>query len=702
MIPVSTTYNNIIANGGHYEWRVLNGANTFDKTVIVTGSIINTLFSEVSVGNANASQLNLTLQNPNSIDAESPLQVQFRANTWDDSQTSEWYTKGWYYIDTFKSSPYSEVAQITAFDALIKANQPYQRSGEWLGVPTDVAVNKIANDIGVTMDVETTDIFSNNPYGITVLEVGDKGTTERELLEQIAAAYGGNFFIDENNCLQFYQLSKTQGSIGTAYVGDAVVKFDASEAVTIQRARLWVNDGSYYLIPGISLITHTGAEIIDHNGREITAHANDFNAEWDSIGGYCVDLFIPWGTYEIALNAFYSHLDGKSFIPYDANNAFVDPKYGLWDSIEIKDIRSKIVNQTLTMNALSPSSLSISHNEEMDSQFPFVTSTIRRLQYQVAQNTEAVEVTIPQRIIDATNLITGGNGGYVKWNYLPNGKPSELLFMDNPNIEHATYIMRLNRNGIGFSRNGGETYDNAWTIDGKLNADNIATGTINAIDITGSEITGSTIASTDAEGSIKIEDGSIDFYENASVEGTPFSQLEHVYNSSLDQHAIEWHTTGYTKFVNEAGGQWTANFLQFALGAGNLQLLIFPDSDGTHTRINSDFLNITGKIRGGNENITATAGTNVSFVSQKIVRNGSTVSGYIRFTTSATISAYGYICSGLPAFATPTVFTLYDQYNGLKTSPTIYADTGNTGLRVAAANLTAGTYNVYFSYLTSD
>jgi len=90
-------------------------------------------------------------------------------------------------------------------------------------------------------------------------------------------------------------------------------------------------------------------------------------------------------------------------------------------------------------------------------------------------------VSTMQSAIDAaTKLITGGFGGYVRWTYLSDGTPSELLFLDTPDIETAVNILRINKNGIGFSNDGGNTYRTAWTLDGHFVADYIDTGTLNA------------------------------------------------------------------------------------------------------------------------------------------------------------------------------------------------------------------------------
>ena len=86
-----------------------------------------------------------------------------------------------------------------------------------------------------------------------------------------------------------------------------------------------------------------------------------------------------------------------------------------------------------------------------------------------------------QAAIDhATELIGGGFGGYIKFNYLSDGTPSEMLVMDSPDESTAINIIKLNQNGLGFSTDGGTTYANAWTIDGNLNASFITTGILNA------------------------------------------------------------------------------------------------------------------------------------------------------------------------------------------------------------------------------
>ena len=111
------------------------------------------------------------------------------------------------------------------------------------------------------------------------------------------------------------------------------------------------------------------------------------------------------------------------------------------------------------------------------------TSLLQEIQEQVVgdvlENVPSMS-KIENAIQHATELIGGGFGGYIKFNYLPDGTPSEMLIMDSPSESTAVNIIRLNQNGLGFSTDGGSTYANAWTIDGNLNATFITTGVLDA------------------------------------------------------------------------------------------------------------------------------------------------------------------------------------------------------------------------------
>lgn len=92
---------------------------------------------------------------------------------------------------------------------------------------------------------------------------------------------------------------------------------------------------------------------------------------------------------------------------------------------------------------------------------------------------------LEKAIAHTTELIRGGLGGYVIMKPNADGLPEEILILDEESggdIEQAVHVIRINKNGIGFSNNGydPEEFDTAWTIDGSFNGQYIAAGTLSA------------------------------------------------------------------------------------------------------------------------------------------------------------------------------------------------------------------------------
>ena len=82
-------------------------------------------------------------------------------------------------------------------------------------------------------------------------------------------------------------------------------------------------------------------------------------------------------------------------------------------------------------------------------------------------------------IKNATDKITGQSGGYVVLNSDANGKPYELLILDEPDIDDAAKVWRWNLSGLGYSSTGySGAYEMAITADGKIVADFITSGTL--------------------------------------------------------------------------------------------------------------------------------------------------------------------------------------------------------------------------------
>ena len=92
------------------------------------------------------------------------------------------------------------------------------------------------------------------------------------------------------------------------------------------------------------------------------------------------------------------------------------------------------------------------------------------------------ETSMSQAIKQATELITGNLGGYVVLHDSNgDGKPDEILIMDDPDITQAVKVWRWNQAGLGYSSTGyAGPYRLAMTANGEIVADFITTGTLNA------------------------------------------------------------------------------------------------------------------------------------------------------------------------------------------------------------------------------
>lgn len=93
---------------------------------------------------------------------------------------------------------------------------------------------------------------------------------------------------------------------------------------------------------------------------------------------------------------------------------------------------------------------------------------------------------------------------------------NEILIMDSPNVESAKSVIRMNKNGIGFSRTGyAGPYVVGITIDGSINAECITTGALNA----GIIKTGR-LQSLNNKTWIDMNDGTFNFHDKISFDGT--------------------------------------------------------------------------------------------------------------------------------------------------------------------------------------
>ena len=96
----------------------------------------------------------------------------------------------------------------------------------------------------------------------------------------------------------------------------------------------------------------------------------------------------------------------------------------------------------------------------------------------VEKQKEETTTALEQAIINATQLITGNQGGYIVMS--PSEKPQEIFIMDTPDMTTARKVWRWNLSGLGYSSTGiNGPFALAMTMDGAVVADFITTGVLN-------------------------------------------------------------------------------------------------------------------------------------------------------------------------------------------------------------------------------
>ena len=372
MINVAALYNTILSNGGHFEWRIANDETIDVSTVIVQDNLVDgkvnpVLFKEASIGNVIASELNFSFYKTVALDTSKPLKLQFRVV--DDTQESAWYDKGLFWINEYNTSLYTDKAVVQAFDSLLKGQVTYLESGTWTTTTDWAILSQIALDLGVNIESNTQSLFSS-PVNITEApSIGVGGTSDLQMLSVIAAMKKGNFIIDENNELKLVPLfSELAVGADSVDIGDAVTDFDASDPEIITGVCLWANDNMYYRYPDVT------------------------DVAWEALGGRKINVTMPIMASASLAQEIYTALSGKTYYPYTAPQAWVDPKYQLGDGITIKNVSSVICNQTINLTALSSCSLSAEGQQQASSSYPIPSPIERKISENEIRTQASIQV----------------------------------------------------------------------------------------------------------------------------------------------------------------------------------------------------------------------------------------------------------------------------------------------------------------------
>lgn len=378
----------LILNGGYYTWSFTNGGNTYTSANIVSGTLTDGIYTEASFGNCISRQLNLRLWNV-TLDTTSPIVLTCTAVASGGSTTN--YAKGTYYIDTVSTSPYSEYTEVTAFDAMLKTEAVYMKSGTWTAKTDAVIVQEICDSIGVAFNSAIKSYFQNNPITIDQApSIGENGTTMRQMLSMIGCLRGGNWIVNSGlvPSMVFIPLFGNMTANGTTYptavttvVGDEVVTFDKSDAESI-----------------------VGIEFQQNGGQIFRAPSNLTDTQWDALDGLIIQCNLPCMASQDAVDAVWNTYGtlGIDYIPYTADTVYLAPNTALGSIVTIKNTNVYVSNRTITIDSLGACDLSANPTKQVTSHYPYVSPQVREARQKAEENYAAITVNTESIVAEAS------------------------------------------------------------------------------------------------------------------------------------------------------------------------------------------------------------------------------------------------------------------------------------------------------------
>ena len=206
MQNTSQLYQDILSDRNHwFEYRLdVNGAGTFGEDVVRSIQTKSEMFQDdPEIGKAVSAEVDVEMLTPS---VELPQMAEMRpfVRVCAEGRQSEWIPQGVFYIDTrprSKNPSAFSVLTIHGFDAMMKAEQPFQ-SNTITGDSTDTdMVDEIASILGVEVDSRTYDIMANG-YTVPLLT----GYSCREVLGFIGSMYVGSFVMTEEGKLRLVSI----------------------------------------------------------------------------------------------------------------------------------------------------------------------------------------------------------------------------------------------------------------------------------------------------------------------------------------------------------------------------------------------------------------------------------------------------------------------------------------------------------------
>lgn len=324
--------------------------------------------------------------------------------------------------------------------------------------------------------------------------------------------------------------------------------------------------------------------------------------------------------------------------------------FNLGDSVRVlskpHNLDSYFVISEYELDLVDPSNNTITLGKKLSKLSHTVNKNQNNTTLEIIKKTDALNRDIYNAIENATNLITGNNGGYLYIKKNEDGQPEELYILDTPAVEDAKNCIRLNKNGFGFSNTGyNGTFTNAWTIDGNLVADFITTGNLNAsliktgkitsavndkiyFDLTNGKLSGSVLTDPSSRSDL------IAKFESTTIDGIAYNGLLIYDSNNTDSSSDVSDVGGIIRYQDDVDNKNIGLYSK-----GKLSLSSFGVSgSGSSVELDSNSVHISRKIA-ENEGFVEDITTVFSATADELYVNyykASSQYSYLRFTNDST------------------------------------------------------------------
>lgn len=360
MQTVPAKWNDILAGDYQVDFKAVISGKTYTYGEIKSARITKSMMDKLTIGQATSAMLDMVFEPNGTIPTAAEIKCYIRLKDYGDVAT-DWLPFGTFYIDTRSTDAYGWMT-ITAYDAMLKAEQDYIDNSGTYPMAMSAAVNYICGKMGVELD-------SRSQIAPYTVDSPTEVYTMREVLCGIAAASGGNFVITEEGKLRLIRLASPTNSDDVPVMSCDIL----GDTATIGKVTLYPDSNTQY-------------------------SAGD--------SGYEIQADCIYATQEIC-NYVRGVLNGVTYLPYSAGTAFFNPALELGDSVKPNGNASILASAAFTVGVSMSADIEAPIETEVNHEYPYQART--REERMNARSFSEIRKSTEQIALEVSGKLDGEN-----------------------------------------------------------------------------------------------------------------------------------------------------------------------------------------------------------------------------------------------------------------------------------------------------